>query len=531
MDERFIGIDAGAETLKVAELVLRGGALLRSRTRLVEHGKEPAPRLLEVLAGWDWDGVAGAAVCGRLGRAFALPRVPEKQARAAGWRLLHPDAGPVTLVSIGSHGFSVLELRGRGVDVFRSNSRCSQGTGNFLRQLVERFGLTVGQASELTAAVEDPSPLSGRCPVILKTDMTHLANLGQSHERILAGLFDAVAENVQVLVKPRLGPRQVALLGGVSRAPRLLDGVPAGFEILVFSGIMASDMLLEAYYDVRPAERTGGAAQAVYDARFAELTGLLEEAARGDISAAHGLAEVATGRLFGCGELMRRAAREFEAARLPGDLPTVLVVGEIYVRCDPFANDFVIERLLERGIRVRLAPFNEWLDYQDHINVVVGYEHDIGSWIRARVQRVVRALSFRAFARVLGWPSMASARESVAAAAPYLRDRLEGEAVLTLGGPLHEWAAGHVDGVLSVGPLECMPAKIAEAQFFHAAEREGVFATTLLVNGDPIDGEAVESFVYEVKARHRARRRTRSRRGWRALAGLGRAVRERLVRA
>ena len=97
--------------------------------------------------------------------------------------------------------------------MFRENNRCSQGTGNFLRQLVERFGLSVEEASRLADPVPDPAPLSGRCPVILKTDMTHLANQGLDRERILAGLYDAVCENVQVLIKPRIIPPEVVLIG------------------------------------------------------------------------------------------------------------------------------------------------------------------------------------------------------------------------------------------------------------------------------------------------------------------------------
>ena len=69
--------------------------------------------------------------------------------------------------------------------------------------------------------VEDPAPLSGRCPVILKTDMTHLANKGEDRARILAGLYDAVCENVQVLIKPRVSPPKVMLIGGVSRSARI----------------------------------------------------------------------------------------------------------------------------------------------------------------------------------------------------------------------------------------------------------------------------------------------------------------------
>ena len=220
VSRRFLGIDVGAETIKVLELTREDGALRVGRRALVEHGKRPGPVLLELLRDWDWDTVDGAAACGRLSRLVNLPRVPLKQAQAAGYRFRF-DSQPATLISIGSHGFSVLELRPGGPEVFRENSRCSQGTGNFLRQLVERFSLAIGEASELCADVAEPIPLSGRCPVILKTDMTHLANKGEDRARILAGLFDAVCENVLVLVKPGTSPSRVLLLGGVSRSRRV----------------------------------------------------------------------------------------------------------------------------------------------------------------------------------------------------------------------------------------------------------------------------------------------------------------------
>ena len=205
--ERFMGIDVGAETIKVVEL-LRDGATLRcGRRQIVEHGKEPGRCLLNLLPDWDWPAVQGAAVSGRMSRSIHLPRVPTKQAQSRAYRFL-VDREPATLVSIGSHGFSVLELRPHGVEVFRENSRCSQGTGNFLRQLIERFSLTLEEACELCADVDQPAPLSGRCPVILKTDMTHLANKGEDRARILAGLFDAVCENVLVLIKPGISPSE-----------------------------------------------------------------------------------------------------------------------------------------------------------------------------------------------------------------------------------------------------------------------------------------------------------------------------------
>jgi predicted CoA-substrate-specific enzyme activase len=219
--ERFVGVDVGAETIKVAEIAREGEGLRLVRHAIVPHGKEPGARLVELLRLWDWDSVSSAVTTGRLSRQIALRRIPMKQAMLRGLRFLHGQE-PLTVVSIGSRGVAVLEAREGGA-AWRENARCAQGTGNFLRQLVERFGLSVEDAAALAEAVPDAAPLSGRCPVILKTDMTHLANQGERRERILAGLLDAIAESAQVLVKPRRSPRRVLLTGGVSRARRVRE--------------------------------------------------------------------------------------------------------------------------------------------------------------------------------------------------------------------------------------------------------------------------------------------------------------------
>ncbi len=220
--ERFVGIDVGAETLKLAELIREGETLRLGRHAVVAHGKEPGPRLLEILREWEWGGVSSAVATGRLGRQLALERLPTKQALLRGFRFTHGEQ-PATVVSIGSRGIGVLEIREAGEPVWRESARCAQGTGNFLRQLVGRFGLSVEEASLRAEEAEEAAPLSGRCPVILKTDMTHLANKGERQERILAGLLDAIAESAEVLVKPRRSPPRVLLTGGVSRAKRIRE--------------------------------------------------------------------------------------------------------------------------------------------------------------------------------------------------------------------------------------------------------------------------------------------------------------------
>jgi len=284
------------------------------------------------------------------------------------------------------------------------------------------------------------------------------------------------------------------------------DGIPAGFSALVMTGFAAHDMLEAALYDARPVESEPGLSNAIFRRYQRELLDQLERAGRADLSVPAALWQVASGKLFGCADTLARAAAELRRIKTDRKLPTVLVVGEIYVRCDPFANDFLIEKLEQRGIRARFAPFSEWLEYTDYVHTLNGQKGGLSAKLSSWVQDRIIDTTYGLVARILDWPDRTRVRETIAAARPYIREDLNGEAVLTVGGPVHEWHHGLIDGVVSVGPLECMPNKVAEAQFFHVTEREGLPSMTLPVNGDPVDPAVLDSFAFEVQESARRRR-------------------------
>jgi len=305
-------------------------------------------------------------------------------------------------------------------------------------------------------------------------------------------------------------------------------GIPAGFSALVMVGFAVHDLLEACLFDVRPRESEPGVADALFEKHRRALLELLEQAAQGDLSIANALWQVSSGRMFGAAELLARAAAELRAVRVERELPTVLMVGEIYVRCDPFANDFLVEKLEQRGIRVRFAPFSEWLEYTDYVHSSTGAKVGLSAKLSSWVQQRILEKSYAVAAKILGWPARIDVRQTIAAARPYVREDLTGEAVLTVGGPVHEWHEGLIDGVVSVGPLECMPNKVAEAQFFHVAEREGLPSLTLPVNGDPVDPAVLDGFAFEIHESARRRREglapepVRQKRRLRVLRGEGR---------
>ncbi|MCX7722606.1 MAG: acyl-CoA dehydratase activase-related protein, partial [Verrucomicrobiae bacterium] len=278
------------------------------------------------------------------------------------------------------------------------------------------------------------------------------------------------------------------------------DDTPPGFAMLVFAGFMAADLLHAALLDTRPCEARPGAADLIYRKYITQLLELCKRAAKNDLSGAAVLHETVTGDIFGIPALLEQAAREFAAIKTEKPRPTVLIVGEIYVRLVPFANDFIIEKLEARGCKTRLAPGTEWLEYVDYLNRRRGHQR-LPTRVSSFIQRLIRARTYRIMARALGWPPHAPISESIRAAEPYLRQALHGEAILTLGTALHSWHAGSIDAAVSVGPLECMPNKIAEAQFFHITEQEGLPNLTISLVGDPMDIEVLENFVFEVKSR------------------------------
>jgi len=274
----------------------------------------------------------------------------------------------------------------------------------------------------------------------------------------------------------------------------------------VLGQLAASDFLLQAMLDVRPGERLRGGTEKLYARCLRELLAQVEAAARGIPSLGAALWQVAGGRLFGLRALLERAGRQFAALRGPGERPCVALTGEFYVRGVDMSNDWLIEKLEARGLRVHLAPKTEWINYCGYVQRHTDGRNRFADGFSHLVRRRIESAALSAMAPHLGWSPLPTTAEALAAAEPYVDAALKGEAVLTVGGPLHQWHHHQIDAVVSVGPLECLPAKIAEAQWHHAGELEGVLSLALAFNGDPVNPAALDNFAFEVKERFKARK-------------------------
>ena len=279
-------------------------------------------------------------------------------------------------------------------------------------------------------------------------------------------------------------------------------GVPKSAYVMIYTGFLACDVLMAALYDVRPVESTPGAADRIYKAAYDRVVHMLETYSHPKIWQPLVAREILGGTFFGIIDVVREAAKEFAAIRTDKRVPTVCVTGEIYVRNDPAANEYIIDALESRGVRVLFAHFSEWIEYADIINrEILQTSTGVTDVVISSFMRFMFRAIRKPMAKALNWPARHDVADILSTASGYLRRDLVGEEILTIGTPLHAYLRGEIQGVVSVGPLECMPSKIAESQFYHIAENEGLLSLNLSLNGDPIPASVLDDFCFEVRQR------------------------------
>jgi len=223
------------------------------------------------------------------------------------------------------------------------------------------------------------------------------------------------------------------------------------FRKLAWSGIILMDLLQKVCFQTRPYERTKGDCDALYAHYLERMAGAVER-----------------------GEDLVPLAREIAAAyagvgvdrRQPK--PRIGLVGEIYVRCNPYCNNFICQKLEALGAEVVLPPLEEWVDYIAHERKTDSWAaRDYKGWLievatsfvqDREVRRITRP--FRGVVRDFLYESHTP--DIVGLAQPYLDFAIRGEAILSMGRSV-EYAHHGFDGIVNVIPFNCMPGTIVEA--------------------------------------------------------------------
>lgn len=214
--------------------------------------------------------------------------------------------------------------------------------------------------------------------------------------------------------------------------------------------------------------------------------------------------------------------------------PKIALIGEIYVRRDGLSQRHLVERLAEKGIVVLMAPIVEWVYYTNYLAArglrgPVSRAQPLKSWGKALImERYERIIKDILVMSGLYDYHLIDIKRLISSVSHLISPDLTGEAILTLSCALND-IIDRVDGVVSIGPFGCMPARMAESMIKQTidTEKQSICSDPELVKKivaehphlpfvsiesdgspyPPVIEARLESFVLQVKRMHNTRTR------------------------
>jgi predicted CoA-substrate-specific enzyme activase len=237
----YLGIDIGSTTTKYALIDAKHNLIYKSYVHTQGKPIEVTQKLLRQIL--DELGekieIAGVATTGSgryvVGDFLNVDLViDEITAHARG--AVEIDPAVDTIFEIGGQDSKYISLINANPLDFDMNKVCAAGTGSFLHELANKYGINiVGEFQDIALSSRAPVKLTDRCTVFMESDLVAYYQKGACREDLMAGLCYAIVHNYlnRVVGKRKIGQR-VMFLGG----PSLNKGVVAAFENVLGRGLL-----------------------------------------------------------------------------------------------------------------------------------------------------------------------------------------------------------------------------------------------------------------------------------------------------
>lgn len=229
----YLGIDIGSTTTKYALIDEERKIVHKSYVHTMGKPIEVTQRLLktiqeEVGSKIKIKGTAttgsGRNVVGMFLDADLI--IDEITAHARGAVEMDPEVD--TIFEIGGQDSKYIYIANSYPLDFDMNKVCAAGTGSFLHELANKYGINiVGEFQDIALSSKQPVKLAERCTVFMESDLVSYHQQGVDTTDLIAGLCYAVVHNYlnRVVGKRAIG-KKVMFLGG----PSLNKGVVGAFE-------------------------------------------------------------------------------------------------------------------------------------------------------------------------------------------------------------------------------------------------------------------------------------------------------------
>ena len=256
----------------------------------------------------------------------------------------------------------------------------------------------------------------------------------------------------------------------------------------IWAAFLAGDALMKLRCRLKPYEKNPGETERVIEEEIRRMSRSLEQ----------------DRKLLP--EFRRSAERIAAIETVPGRKPLVGVVGEIYVRCNLFTNDRVIQAIERFGGEAWLAPIAEWFLYTAHVQSwsanqeLLNFTAKGMSLIKNRFMAGMERDFYRAAGELLAERHEPPVAEVVGAGEKYLPINFEGEAIITLGRAI-KFAEQGASMVVNCAPFGCMPGTLTSAIFQEIQDQLGVPMVTLFYDGEPGLNERLATYLARIEPR------------------------------
>jgi predicted CoA-substrate-specific enzyme activase len=237
----YLGIDIGSTTTKYAlineereivhkKYVPTQGRPIEVTQRLLREMRSEIGERIEIV-GTATTG-SGRMVVGDFLNVDLI--IDEITAHARGAVEIEPNVD--TVFEIGGQDSKYISIVNTHPLDFDMNKVCAAGTGSFLQELANKYGINiVDEFQDVALASEKPVKLAERCTVFMESDLMAYHQKGVAEEDLMAGLCYAIVHNYlnRVVGRRPIG-QQVMFLGG----PSLNRAVVAAFGIILGRGLI-----------------------------------------------------------------------------------------------------------------------------------------------------------------------------------------------------------------------------------------------------------------------------------------------------
>jgi predicted CoA-substrate-specific enzyme activase len=284
------------------------------------------------------------------------------------------------------------------------------------------------------------------------------------------GMYFMLEKNILDLLH---GDVDVATLGNKNST----GGLGNAFLITVWDALVAHDVLEKMLFHTRPYEEIEGSADQLFERHLKRLCEIVEKKEYSvDTSAAQARMMLSDSHLKPLKTLISGARGDFEALGMKKEpaKPLVGIVGEFFVRLHEPSNQYIIRHLEAHGAEVWLAPITEFFGYSNYISGVHARDRfkDTGNpcyLAEAKMREYLGDFAlrdehalFREALPLLHGFEESTPEEVVTMGERYVNKFFGGEAILSMG-KSEDFARKALDGIVSVGPFNCMPSLIVSA--------------------------------------------------------------------